>query len=108
MNINNLGLRRFALWMSGVFVAVLGLVTSAVVGAQSAASSGEITFTRDIAPILQRHCQTCHRPDALAPMSLLTYDDVRPYARAIKTRTALRTQRGAMPPWYIEKDIGIQ
>ena len=41
-------------------------------------------------------------------MSLLTYEDVRPWARAIKMRTGLRSERGAMPPWFIEKDIGIQ
>jgi mono/diheme cytochrome c family protein len=105
---NHLGSRRFVLWMWGPVAGVLGLVASVAVGAQSGASSGDVTFTKDIAPILQRHCQTCHRPDSLAPMSLLTYEDARPYARAIKTRTALRTQRGAMPPWFIEKDIGIQ
>ena len=44
------------------------------------------TFTRDIAPILQRSCQNCHRPDGVAPMSLATYEEVRPFARAIKQR----------------------
>ncbi len=67
-----------------------------------------VTFTRDIAPILQRSCQHCHRPDSVAPMSLLTYEEVRPWARAMKNRTALRNERGAMPPWFIEKDIGVQ
>src|SRR5262245_62173136 len=104
---NHLGSRRFGLWMWGPVAGVVGLVASAAVGAQTPVA-GEVTFAKDIAPILQRHCQTCHRPDSLAPMSLLTYEDARPYARAIKTRTALRTQRGAMPQWYIEKDIGIQ
>src|SRR5207249_4772593 len=94
--------------LAGVAVALLGFVVSVAVSAQSGPSASDVTFTKDIAPILQRHCQTCHRPDSLAPMSLLTYDEVRPYVRAIKTRTALRTQRGAMPPWYIEKAIGIQ
>src|SRR5229473_2629638 len=105
---NHLGLRGFTLWMWGAVAGVLGLGGSVAVGAQSGASSTDVTFTKDIAPILQRHCQSCHRPDSLAPMSLLTYEDARPYARAIKTRTALRTQRGTMPPWFIEKDIGIQ
>ena len=67
-----------------------------------------VTFTKDIAPILQRSCQNCHRPDSLAPMSLLTYEEARPYAAAIKRRTAIRSKQGTMPPWYIEKDIGIQ
>jgi hypothetical protein len=68
----------------------------------------DVTFTKDIAPILQRSCQKCHRPDSLAPMSLITYEEVRPWARSIKQRTGLRNQMGVMPPWYIEKDIGIQ
>ena len=106
---SHLASRRFFLWIWAPVAAAFGLAASVGVGAQpSPASSGDVTFTKDIAPILQRHCQSCHRPDSLAPMSLLTYEDARPYARAIKTRTALRTQRGAMPPWYIEKDIGIQ
>ena len=67
-----------------------------------------VTFTKDIAPILQRSCQNCHRPDSLAPMSLLTYEDARPYAAAIKRRTSIRSKQGTMPPWYIEKGIGIQ
>ena len=66
------------------------------------------TFTKDIAPILQRSCQKCHRPNALAPMALITYEEVRPWARSIKYRTGLRNKMGVMPPWYIEKDIGIQ
>ena len=105
---NHLWSRGFTLWMWGAVAGVLGLGGSVAVGGQSGASSADVTFTKDIAPILQRHCQSCHRPDSLAPMSLLTYEDARPYARAIKTRTALRTQRGTMPPWFIEKDIGIQ
>ena len=68
----------------------------------------EPTFSKDIAPILQRSCQKCHRPNALAPMSLITYEDARPWARAIKYRTGLRDKPGVMPPWYIEKNIGIQ
>src|SRR5262245_40934963 len=63
-----------------------------------------VTFTKDIAPILQRSCQSCHRPDSVAPMSLITYEQVRPFARAIKLKTSLRQ----MPPWYIEKNVGIQ
>jgi len=68
----------------------------------------EVTFARDIAPILQRSCQNCHRPGGAGPMSLVTYEEVRPWARAIMLRTAIRDRMGAMPPWYVEKDIGIQ
>src|SRR5215813_4632664 len=78
-------------------------------GAQApAASAAAVTFTKDIAPILQKSCQGCHHADGVAPMSLVTYDEVRPWARAMKTRTALRSQRGAMPPFFVEKNIGIQ
>ena len=96
-------------------IARLALAGMAVSGALAApysvvrAAAGQpVTFTKDIAPILQRSCQNCHRPDSLAPMSLLTYEEVRPYAASIKRRTAIRNRQGTMPPWYIEKDIGIQ
>src|SRR5580704_11256246 len=72
------------------------------------AGNAPVTFTKDIVPILQRSCQGCHRPDSLGPMSLVTYEETRPWAKAMKSRTALRNRQGVMPPWYIEKDIGIQ
>ena len=71
-------------------------------------AAGEATFARDIAPILQRSCQSCHRPGSMAPMSLITYEEVRPWARSIRYRTGLRDRTGVMPPWFIEKDVGIQ
>src|SRR5216684_1197140 len=76
--------------------------------AEPAGVSAEVTFTKDIAPILQRSCQNCHRPDGVAPMSLVTYEDVRPWARSIKQRTGIGPHAGVMPPWYIEKNVGIQ
>ena len=78
------------------------LTVSSGAAAQDGAS--EITFTKDIAPILQRSCQDCHRTDSIAPMSLLTYEEARPWARSIKDKVVTR----AMPPWYIDKNIGIQ
>src|SRR5688500_19985153 len=100
-------------------IGVTGLVAPLAVSAQqapaqstsaqsAAADKSEVTFTKDIAPILQRSCQNCHRPGQVAPMSLLTYEDARPWARSMKARTAIRDKAGAMPPWYIEKNIGIQ
>src|SRR3989441_8902908 len=65
---------------------------------------GDVTFTKDVAPILQRSCQACHRPESMAPMSLMTYEDVRPWVRSIKRRVVARE----MPPWHIEKNVGIQ
>ena len=96
------------LGMTVVIPAVIGAMESAAYAGQQAATSGEVTFTKDIAPILQRSCQKCHRPDGVAPMSLVTYDEVRPWARAIKTRTSIGPRAGVMPPWYVEKNIGIQ
>src|SRR5438093_1575174 len=68
----------------------------------------EVTFTKHIAPIIQRSCENCHRPDGVAPMSLVTYEDARPWARAMKQRTGIGPKAGVMPPWYVEKNIGIQ
>ena len=87
-------------------VAAVGVVTSAdVLAAGQAPGQRQVTFTKDIAPILQRSCQNCHRPNGgLAPMPLTTFDEVRPWARAIKLRTSNRE----MPPWFIEKNVGIQ
>jgi mono/diheme cytochrome c family protein len=92
-----------------VLAGVVGVVAPRAARAQQApAGAAEVTFSRDIAPILQRSCQNCHRPDGVAPMSLVTYEDVRPWARSIKLRTGLGPRAGVMPPWYVEKNIGIQ
>jgi len=79
------------------------IVVGLMLTLMTAAQAEQVTFTKDVAPILQRSCQNCHRPGAIAPMSLLTYDDVRPWARAIKEKVSKRQ----MPPWYIDHNIGI-
>jgi len=78
------------------------------VGSALAQTAGGVTFTKDIAPILQRSCQNCHRSDGAGPMPLTTYEEVRPWARSIKNRTGMGPRAGVMPPWYLEKNIGIQ
>ena len=103
--------RRLRVW-SFAFAA------SAVVGAAffapaaeaqtAAALPAEVTYSKHIAPILQRSCENCHRDGGGAPMALQTYEQVRPWARSIKTRTHIGPKAGVMPPWYVEKDIGIQ
>jgi hypothetical protein len=87
----------------------LGVVAlAAAFGAPAAVAAEEIpakpTFTKDIAPIFQEKCEACHRPDSIAPMSLVTYEEARPWARSIKTRVEQRQ----MPPWHIDKTVGIQ
>jgi hypothetical protein len=66
------------------------------------AAEGVPTFTRDVAPILFRNCATCHRPGEIAPMSLLTYEEARPWAKAIRDEVA----DGTMPPWHADAPHG--
>ena len=68
------------------------------------AADAPVTFTKDIAPIFQEKCESCHRKDSMAPMSLVTYQEVRPWAKSIKERVALRQ----MPPWHLDKTVGVQ
>ena len=70
----------------------------------SDAAGRQLTFTRDIAPIFQEKCEVCHRPGNIGPMSLVTYEEVRPWIRSIKARVAGRE----MPPWHLDKDVGVQ
>src|SRR5437868_8257347 len=84
-------------------VRLLPVVCAALMVPVTAAVAQDLTFTKDVAPILQRSCQNCHRPDSIAPMSLLTYEEVRPWARAIKQNVVLRN----MPPWHIDPNVGI-
>ena len=79
-------------------------VAAVVAMSTTAVAQEQVTFTRNIAPILQDHCQVCHREGTIAPMSLLTYEQVRPWAKSIKAKVAARE----MPPWYIEKNVGVQ
>jgi hypothetical protein len=102
---------RIGAGLAAAVVAWAMPLTLAAARAEPAAAPGipaDVTFTKHIAPILQRSCENCHRPDGVAPMSLVTYEDVRPWARAIKQRTGIGPKAGVMPPWYVEKNIGIQ
>src|SRR5262245_14951614 len=82
---------------SAFTIAVIALAADA-----SVASAASPTFARDVAPILYKNCVECHRPNAMAPMSLLTYDDARPWARAVKQKVVARE----MPPWGADPAIG--
>jgi hypothetical protein len=68
------------------------------------AAAKPVTFAKDIAPIFQEKCEACHRKDSMAPMSLVTYQEVRPWAKSIKERVATHQ----MPPWHLDKTVGIQ
>ena len=83
------------LWVVGL------MITSAAMATEVSAQS-TVTFNKDVLPILQNNCQSCHRPGQVAPMSLLTYKDVRPWAKAIKAATVARK----MPPWNADPRYG--
>jgi hypothetical protein len=72
--------------------------------AAPAAAAETPTFSKDVAPILQAKCQSCHQPNSIAPMSLMTFQEARPWARSMKERVSSRQ----MPPWHLDKSVGIQ
>src|SRR5579862_4101079 len=84
--------------MKACLIAAIG---SLMVAGSAAASDGP-TYYKSIAPIFQANCQSCHRPGEVAPMSLLTYESSRPYAKAIKNAVVKRQ----MPPWFADPSYG--
>ena len=82
--------------MVSVSLAVCLAATAAM-----AATTG-VTFNKDVLPVLQKNCQECHRPGEVAPMSLLTYADARPWAKALKAAVVTQT----MPPWFADPKYG--
>lgn len=81
--------------MRALLTTVVAVMVLAAGAATAGAAENTPTFTRDVAPILFENCVSCHRPNHLAPMALITYDDVRPWARAVKSKVEARE----MPPW---------
>jgi len=73
-----------------------------VIVASGAPNAGDVSFNKDVLPILQKNCQTCHRPGQVAPMSFLTYKEARPWAKAMKAATLSRK----MPPWFADPQYG--
>src|ERR1700730_3343593 len=86
--------------LSNLRTAVLAILP----GLSIAADLKTPTFAKDVAPILQEKCQACHRAGSMAPMSLVTYEETRPWVKDIKQRVATRN----MPFWHLEKTVGIQ
>jgi hypothetical protein len=89
--------------ISVVGLAVI-LLLSGIAASQgfTAEPGGAVTFNKDVLPILQNNCQSCHRPGQIGPMSLLTYKEARPFAKAIKE--AVLTKK--MPPWLADPQYG--
>jgi hypothetical protein len=85
-------------------VSFLMAISAVMVMSTTAVAQEQVTFTKDVAPILQERCQVCHRVGTFAPMSLVTYEQARPWARSIKQKVLARE----MPPWFIDKNVGVQ
>src|SRR5438874_11427566 len=82
------------------FVGALAIAAPAFAGDDAK----PVTFSKDVAPIFQAKCQECHQPNSIAPMSLISFQEARPWARSIKERVATRQ----MPPWHIDRSVGVQ
>src|SRR5438477_28517 len=101
-------IRRHKIFAAGAW-SILGgfclvLIPSAINAENVEADKGVAAapvFTRDIAPIFQKHCQECHRPGEIAPMSFASYEDVRPWAKSIREKVAAKV----MPPWHAEAGV---
>jgi hypothetical protein len=88
-----------------IVLAIGTVVLPRSASAQTPGTGGRpVTFAKDVAPIFQEKCEVCHRPDNIGPMSLITYEEVRPWIRSIKARVASRE----MPPWHLDKGVGIR
>jgi len=81
---------------------LLALCLGSAAAVLAATAPTPVTFYKDVLPVLQKNCQTCHRPGEAAPMAFLTYDSTRPWAKAIKT--AVLTKK--MPPWFADAHYG--
>lgn len=77
-------------------------ITCVLLWTGAAALAAPVTFYKDVVPVLQKNCQTCHRPGEAAPMSFLTYKETRPWAKAIRDAV----MSGKMPPWTAEPGVG--
>src|SRR5262245_25808700 len=97
---------RRSLYRRELMRPILGIGIAVVIAAPAAAADAarQVTFSKDVAPIFQANCQDCHQPNSIAPMSLVTFEDARPWARAIKERVSTRQ----MPPWHIDRSVGVQ
>ena len=91
--------RSFGLCLMGA-LGTLGVFLSP--GSHRATTAASVTFTREIAPIIQKNCQVCHRPGEVAPMSLMNYKEVRPWAKSIREKVVARE----MPPWFADPKYG--
>src|SRR5271165_2475231 len=81
---------------------VMSLGCVALASAATTSGNQSVTFNKDVLPVLQKNCQTCHRPGEIAPMSFLSYESTRPWAKAIKAAVLNKK----MPPWFADPQFG--
>ncbi|HAT16905.1 MAG TPA: hypothetical protein DCS76_03865, partial [Gemmatimonadetes bacterium] len=95
---------RGVTWANSLALLAASLAVLVAPPVAASAAPQELTFARDVAPILYENCVECHRPGSFAPMSLLTYENARLYAPLMKTKVQTRQ----MPPWHVDRTVGIQ
>jgi mono/diheme cytochrome c family protein len=98
----SVGMQRWRGVQAGLVT--FGALVACAAPAPAADTPKQVTFSKDVAPILQTKCQACHQPNSIAPMSLMTYQEARPWARSIRENVSTRR----MPPWHIDKSVGVQ
>ena len=86
----------------GFVACLVGIVALGVTQRQTSAADEPVSFSKDVLPILQKNCQSCHRPGQIAPMSLVTFRETRPWARSMKAKVESRQ----MPPWFADPAHG--
>src|ERR1041385_3569362 len=96
-------MRRVVLAVAGTVIAASSVVRTAPAPAPAPAAIVP-TFTKDVAPIIYNKCTMCHRAGEVAPMVLMSYEDVRPWAKVIKTKVASRE----MPPWGADPEHSLK
>src|ERR1700731_4182262 len=90
-------------WQTLLLPSCIGLFGIAVAGQENpSVAKPEITYNKDVAPLLEKHCVACHRPNDIAPMSLMTYGEVLPFAGMIRESVVQRK----MPPWHADPAFG--
>src|ERR1700687_6367969 len=88
--------------MARILSTIAIILSAAAYSICQSSNPAPVAFTHDVAPILQKHCQTCHRPGEAAPFPMLTYEQTRPWAAAMKIAVAEKR----MPPWFAEPKYG--
>ena len=83
-------------------ISVVAFVSAGAITAADGGAQNAITFNKDVAPILYKNCVVCHHPNDIAPMSLVTYKEARPWAAAVREAVVKRT----MPPWHADPHVG--